>query len=567
MPLDEEEEEDEEGDSDDDDDENEEESPQHEESEESGGDSSSDDNDSAAAAHAAAIGHSPQPIVSKAASGASSSEAAADPTNAAPAEKSPEATTGEASASAAASESVPAPMAISPAAEGEAPVSTGEVAAKPDTGLNGSIKTSPENKAPAATTKKESRPKFYCPYNLNERDTDENTALHVAIHARKLEHIKLLVEAGASVHKKSDGSPPMHAAISIGSIAQHAKFAYDCVVFLNENGADLAAKDDAMHTPLYLASMYNLPKIVEYILSTEAGAATLNLRADRSQGRALHAAAKFDTICGTKGPTTAVAPGHPRIPQLHHHPDGTIVNAHHHIPGFPGKLESAPSIGKQAIASAAAIAAATSQALVTQILLKTPGIEVDATNSVGQTPLHVSCAKGNWITVRLLLQAGANVDIADRRGYTPGQIAHKRGMLIPNDLLETLGGPPSSGTVAPPRDLIVDPDSNTLVVTHELCGLHRTCAPIRRDPNSDPPPENVRRLSVLVDEETGILRTGEFGPCAWENETRRAAMVDVLKVSLLYYYFKASSHGRRIDTNLYLLFHFHSAMNITTWKR
>jgi len=513
VPLDEEGESDE----DDDDDENKDEAAQHDdddeegESDESG--SSSDDNDSAAAAHAAAIGHSPQPIVSKTAG--TTSEVA----GAATAEKSPEA---------AASKSIATPMAISPGGvDGEAKVPA-ELEKKVDSGLNGTVETTPGQKLPSPK-KEDEAPRYYCPHNLNERDSDENTAIHVAILARKLEHVKLLVEAGASVHKKSDGSPPIHAAISIGSIAKHAQFAYDCVVFLNENGADLAAKDDAMHTPLYLACMYNLPKIVEYILSTEAGGATLNLRADRSQGRALHAAAKFDSVCATKGPTTAVAPGHPRIPQLHHHPDGTLANAHHHIPGFPGKLEAAaPSLGKQAPPSPATIAAS-SQALVTQILLKTPGIEVDATNSVGQTPLHVACLRGNWIAVRLLLQAGANVDIADRRGYTPGQQAHKRGMLIPNDLLETLGGPPSSGTVAPPRDLIVDPDSNTLVVTHELCGLHRTCAPIRRDPQADPPPENVRRLSVLVDDETGILRTGEFSPCAWENETRRAAMVDVLK--------------------------------------
>jgi hypothetical protein len=128
------------------------------------------------------------------------------------------------------------------------------------------------------------------------------------------------------------------------------------------------------------------------------------------------------------------------------------------------------------------------------------------------------------------LQAGASPDIADRRGFTPGQVAHKRGMPIPNDLLKILGGPPLSGTVAPPRDLIVDPDTNTLLLTHELCGLHKTCPLIRRDSSNEPPPENVRRLQVLVDQETGILRTGEFNRCTWENETRRAAMVDILKV-------------------------------------
>ena len=69
-----------------------------------------------------------------------------------------------------------------------------------------------------------------------------------------------------------------------------------------------------------------------------------------------------------------------------------------------------------------------------------------------------------------------------------------------------------------------------MVFAHELCVLHRSCAPIRRDSNQEPPPENVRRLEVLLDQETGILRTGEFGRTVWEGEARRAAMVDVLKV-------------------------------------
>jgi ankyrin repeat protein len=367
--------------------------------------------------------------------------------------------------------------------------------------------------------------RYYCPYNLNERDSDENTPLHVAIHARRLENVKVLLEAGASVHKKCDGSPPLHAAISIGSVPQHADFAYECVKLLDEHDADLAAKDDSLHTPLYLACMYNLPRIVSYLLSKEAGKSTLNVRADRSQGRALHASAKFNTATNT--PRKVAASAHARTAQQLHHPDGSVANAMHHIPGFPGKQAD-----RQMIAAAAAAAGAAGEAneTTTQILLKMEGIEIDAQNSVGQTPLHVACSRGNWNAVRELLDAGANPDTADRRGYTPGQFAHKRGVVIPNDLLETLGGPPSSGIVPPPRDLIVDPDSNTLLITHELCILHRTCPQIRRDSPVEPPPENVRRLQVLVDQDTGILRTGEFSKCNWQGEARRAALVDVFKV-------------------------------------
>ena len=170
---------------------------------------------------------------------------------------------------------------------------------------NGKMETTPQ-------PKKKKEKKFYCPHNLDERDTDQNTAIHVAILSRKLEHVKLLIAAGASIHKKSDGSPPVHAAISVGSIPKHTQFGYDCLVLLHENEVDFTEKDDSLHTPLYLACTFNLPQIVRFILSTEAGKSTLNSRSDRSGGRPLHAAAKFDSLATNASSQNAAA-----IPQDH----------------------------------------------------------------------------------------------------------------------------------------------------------------------------------------------------------------------------------------------------------
>lgn len=457
--------------------------------------SSSDENDSAAA-HAAAIGHSPQPIANGKAIDATSE------TDSKPA-VSTSATPEDGNAESAMNENKTEPQSNEASGGGD------EMDVE-----NEASKDVEEN--PLKPTK-EKKKRFYCPHNLNERDEDENTPIHVAIHAQKLEHVKLLCKAGASLHKKSDGSPPLHVAISMGSVPKHRQFAYDCAQVLYENDADLTAKDDALHTPLSLACMFNLPEIVAFILSTEAGLSTLNSKADRSQGRALHCAAKFDTITAPRTGASATA----RVAHIHH-PDGSLVSAMHRIPAYPGKQATSTEV-------ATGPAQNSCQESVTELLVKASDIEIDAQNSVGQTPLHIACSRGNFNVVRLLLNKGANPSIADRRGFTPGQLAHKRGMPIPNDLGKTLGGPPSSGIIPPPRDLIVDPDNNTLLITHELCGLHRTCPPIRRGSNDEPPPENVRRLHVLVDQETGILRTGEFGRCRWENESRRAALVDVLK--------------------------------------
>ncbi len=493
--------------------------------------SSSDENDSAAAAHAAAIGHSPQPISQRVLIAATKGGVPTEEAKTQEAEKGlgNVIVEGAGEVRSNGGQDIELSLALDAAQTKEGhsqgmdvddDVVDGKAPRKEkETVLDGEKETDGVAGPPKPKVQR-----YYCPYNLNERDNDENTPLHVAIHARKLEHVKLLLEAGASVHKKSDGSPPVHAAISVGSVPHNSEFAFECVQVLYEKDADMAAKDDALHTPLYLACMYNLPLIVSFLLATDAGLSTLNARADRSQGRALHAAAKFDATAGSRRQSSTV-PGHGRVGHLHH-PDGTVTNALHHIPGFPGKQAD------RSYLAASSLSPPASDSIVTQLLLRAPGIEVDAQNSVGQTPLHVACARGNWNAARLLLKAGANPDIADRRGFSPGQHAHKRGMPIPNDLMETLGGPPSSGIVPPPRDLIVDPHGNTLLITHELCGLHRTCPPILRDSNDEPPPENVRRLQVLVDQDTGILRTGEFSRCNWKNEGRRAALVDVLKVRI-----------------------------------
>jgi ankyrin repeat protein len=369
--------------------------------------------------------------------------------------------------------------------------------------------------------------------NLNERDEDENTALHIAIHSRKLEHVKVLLEAGASSRIRCDGSLPVHVAISIGSLRTHRQFSYECLVALHEHGADLTVKDDAVHTPLYLACMFNHPQVVTYILSDEEGLSTLNTRADRAGNRPLHAAAKFDTL---ENPSVSKAAASLATGQTQ--PVAPLFNAcstagyeatvSHAITGISGKHRPFDSSAEQAAVPSEGLIPST-DALLTQVLLGTSGIEVDALNVLGQTPLHVACMRRNWPVARLLLQAGANPRLTDRRGHTPGHLAHKRAMPIPNDLYIILGDPPDSGIVPPTRELIVDPDGSTLLLHHELCLLHRTCPPIARD-SDEPPPENVRRLQVLVDPETGILRSGEFSNLIWRNEARRAAISDVLKV-------------------------------------
>eukprot|EP00542_Grammatophora_oceanica_P018202 CAMPEP_0194048750 /NCGR_PEP_ID=MMETSP0009_2-20130614/28357_1 /TAXON_ID=210454 /ORGANISM="Grammatophora oceanica, Strain CCMP 410" /LENGTH=997 /DNA_ID=CAMNT_0038694707 /DNA_START=148 /DNA_END=3141 /DNA_ORIENTATION=+ len=477
-------------------------------------DSSSDDNDSTDAMKRAAIGHSPKPMVPPTVT--TDSTATQDTTAKG---------IGNGQEQGGASSQPEQAASAAPAPGGEsAPSLSGETGSKSDVAAstNGAgtamdVSSSQVKKK----SKKPKEPKYYCPYDLDERDEDENTPIHVAIHNRKLQHVALLLKAGASLHRKCDGSFPIHTAISMGSLGQHGEFAYRCVQLLMEKDVDLSAKDDAFHSPLYLACCLKLPRIVSLILARESGRSSLNSRSDRSGGRALHACSKFDVADAV----TRRAPMASAVPPARHHSDGTMTNVH----VIPGDTDGASQLHPQHGGKVAPQSAGAETKSVTEILLGQEGVEVDALNTQGQSPLHVACGRGNWPVVRLLLKAGAHPDLADRRGYTPGQLAHKRGMLMPNDLRATLGEAPTTGLVAPPRDLIVDPDSSTLLITHEMCLAHRTYPPIRRNAFSDPPPENVRRLHVLVNDNDGILHSGEFQNMIWETQARRAAISDVLK--------------------------------------
>lgn len=377
--------------------------------------SSSDENDSTAAAHAAAIGHSPQLIVRSAPAPSASKVTIANTTEheknqikASDTSDTPEV----AEIAAGNSDSVKA-------APDQASVVNTE--SNPDVETPGSLETDHKNneiigepspmhvdhEAPSSKETKESRsnkesnganssPRVKVKLELdpdisiNERDEDENTALHVAIIARKLEHVKILLEAGASVRLRCDGSWPIHTAISMGAIAAHRQYAYECMVTLHEHGADLTAKDDSVHTPLYLACMFNLPQIASYILSDDDGLSTLNTRADRAGNRPLHAAAKFDTVDNPSLSKAAVANATGLLRphshhSHHHHPDGTVVNAMHAIPGLSIETDSSLFSASSHDETSDAVPPST-EALMTQVLLGTSGIEVDAINVMGRTP-------------------------------------------------------------------------------------------------------------------------------------------------------------------------------------
>ena len=60
-----------------------------------------------------------------------------------------------------------------------------------------------------------------------------------------------------------------------------------------------------------------------------------------------------------------------------------------------------------------------------KLLLAQPGIQLDAINIDGDTPLMAAAEKGHAEIAEMLLKAGANVSITDKRGETATSLAQK----------------------------------------------------------------------------------------------------------------------------------------------
>ncbi len=95
-------------------------------------------------------------------------------------------------------------------------------------------------------------------YNVNLKDTENQTPLHIAAKNGHLEIVKFLVENGANKDSKSYKSrTPLHIASENGYL--------EIAKFLVENHADKESKDDFNQTPLHLAAKKGHLEIAKYL--------------------------------------------------------------------------------------------------------------------------------------------------------------------------------------------------------------------------------------------------------------------------------------------------------------
>ena len=159
------------------------------------------------------------------------------------------------------------------------------------------------------------------------------------------------------------------------------------------------------------------------------------------------------------------------------------------------------------------------------------------------TALHKCAARNSTACAQLLLARGSDTATVDHLGNTPLHLASHydsgavRALLVKATSKEAAALTNTCNRTAKDEaDLSLrgqgtaEDAPRTVVLTNELCRQHFTCPPAATD-TTDAPPENLRRLSVILDEGYGCLRSGDMNAhLAWIENCRKADINDVLRV-------------------------------------
>lgn len=222
--------------------------------------------------------------------------------------------------------------------------------------------------------------------DLDARGPAGETALHRAAAQGQAHHVAVLLDGGAAVDARNEGgATPLHLAATARNDA--------AVMALVAAGADIDAQNDSGETPLHLATRSYRPRVADRLLELGADPGVRN-----SGGRAA---------------------GSPVCPW----PDAAFF-ATAPLASVTGCLEIGANVnardgGDNTPLHLAARSGSYAAPAIIELLARAGG-DVNALNRNGRSPLHAALTarserSGN---VAALLEAGANANVRDERGWT-----------------------------------------------------------------------------------------------------------------------------------------------------
>eukprot|EP00890_Picochlorum_soloecismus_P001450 jgi/Picsp_1/2305/NSC_05769-R1_histone deacetylase len=339
------------------------------------------------------------------------------------------------------------------------------------------------------------------PVDVNKRDNDQCTPLHLAILNGQAEIVEMLLERGARISQRCEGALPLHIAVCAASLTENEKFMVRIIKILVKNGCVVLDRDDHGRTPLHWAAHLGVTDEAEVLveLGKEMAAKSQNIHDMESEDpfEPVPTLWEFEDKQGNLAAHLAARYGYPAILQL----------------------------------------------------LMDLNIEcVKAKNKSGFSVAHMAAIGGNIECAALLVTMCPDcVDILDRQERTPGDVAEKRGFKAIADIFRN--SKPSEAVVSP-GNMLDAMNKKTLIVAPPECLNHHTAPwPIARD--DVPPPENVKRLSVLTDPEVGCLKSEVFkNRLVWDERPKKAAIGDVLRVHDWSYVLKLQTACQSITSSI-----------------
>lgn len=291
--------------------------------------------------------------------------------------------------------------------------------------------------------------------DLGARDEEGRTPLHVAVRRRRLEVVRMLVDAGARLEAEETAAPgyrPLHLACLPGP---HDAFGdVPLVELLLACGAQATASDSRGGTPLHLAVPWCDARTVRLLLAKGAVADC----ADASGVTPLHVACRrgepafADVLLGDDGELLT-----PRLASREDTPMGRLedeavlealleAGARADAADVQGATPLHAAVEHARAEAARALLAHGARADVADEYGTTPlhrapnsrlvellleaGAPLDAVDGEGRTPLHQAIAAGHDDVVDLLLERGASLSAADRDGRTALHLAAAAGRAL-----------------------------------------------------------------------------------------------------------------------------------------